>query len=258
VCVGLGGGTGSGSALAMVTAAREHLTKHGHKARIGAIVSLPSLSEGRQVAANAVNAFGELVLAGVSPLIVIDNDKIDKIYKPSMRQLLPKANEIASSLLHLLNTLSAVRSPYVSFDRAELEQLLDGGIMVVGSSDIPVDQLKSPVDVSEAVREQLLDGVLADVDLSTGKVAACLFVAATEVLDQFSSEYFNAGFTYFESVMGGENVVVHRGIYDESAEGLQCYSAVSGLAPPKDKLAALTKLAGSALSGSTASHLKVD
>jgi len=265
ICVGLGGGSGSGSALPLILLARKYMESKGLPPRVGAIVSLPSVDEGQQVARNAVNAFKELLAAKVSPLIVIDNDKVDALYAPAMSQLLPKSNELVSQLLHQFNKLAAAKSKHITFDRAEFAQLLDGGIVVMGAVDLAVDELKSPADVSAAIKDQLTNNVLAEIDLRTGKKAACVFVASNEVLDTFGKEYFAAGFTMLNRIVGsahpeGTDVVVHRGLYPESEEGLQCYTMISELDPPTAKLQALAKEAGlpRGTTATVAKHLHVD
>lgn len=265
VCVGLGGGSGSGGGLPLVQLARKYMESKGLPPRVGAVVSLPSVDEGQQVARNAVTAFKELVDAGVSPLIVIDNDAVDALYSPPMSQLLPKSNELVSQHLHLFNQLAAAKSPHITFDRAEFAQLLDGGIVVMGSADLTVEEITSPADVSAAIKEQLVNSVLAKVDLRTGRKAACVFVASNDVLDSFGKEYFAAGFTMLNRIVGsahpeGTDVVVHRGLYPEGPGGLQCYTMVSELDAPTAKLSALAKEAGlpGPAAGSVARHLRVD
>ncbi len=265
VCVGLGGGTGSGSALPMVNLARKYLTDKGLPPRVGAVVSLPSVEDGQQVARNAVTAFRELVEAKVSPLIVIDNDRVHELYNPPYANLLPTSNEVVSGLFHLFNRLADTRSPHMTFDRSEFAQILDSGIVVMGSANIPVEAVTSPADVSSAIKSDLANSVLADVDLKTGRKAACIFVASDDVLNTFGKDYFAAGFTMLNRIVGaaypeGTDVVLHRGIYSGDEDGLQCYTMVGELDPPKAKLDALVRVAGlpkgPPLSG--AEHLKVD
>lgn len=264
VCVGLGGGSGSGAALPLIQLARKYMESKGLPPRVGAVVSLPSVDEGQQVCRNAVNAFKELVDAKVSPIIIIDNDAVDELYHPPMSQLLPKSNELVSQLLHLFNQLAATKSPHITFDRAEFVQLLDGGIVVMGSADLPVENISNPADVSAAIKDQLANSVLAKVDLRTGKKAACVFVAAQDVLDSFGKEYFAAGFTMLNRIVGsaydGADVVVHRGVYPETENGLQCYTMISELSGPTEKLTALAKEAGitGQAAASVAKHLRVE
>lgn len=259
VCVGLGGGSGSGTALPLITMARSYLEDNGQPARVGAIVSLPSIDEGQQVCRNAVIAFNELVTNNVSPIIVIDNDKVHELFHPPMSQLLARSNELVSQLFHLFNQLAAARSTHVTFDRSEFTELLDSGICVMGSADLPLDEISVPTDVSNSIQEQLANNVLADVDLRTGTKAGCIFVASDSVLDTYSKDFFAAGFTMLNRIVGTANQSdippkIHRGIYPGGAEGLQCYVMVSDLAPPEKKLAVLRKEAGLDASNKTPRH----
>lgn len=265
VCVGLGGGSGSGTGLPLVRLARQYMETKQRPPRVGAVVSLPSIDEGQQVARNAVNAFKELLADRVSPLLIIDNDRVHQLYEPPMSQLLPKSNELVSQLFHLFNTLAATKSEHITFDRAEFAQLLDGGIVVMGSADIPVDEVRTPADVSGKIRDELANSVLAEVDLRRGKKAACVFVASPEVLDSFGKDYFAAGFTQLNRIVGaghpeGTSTVVHRGLYRGADEGLQCYTMISELDPPYQKLQALAKEAGLSLGhgSSIAKYLGVE
>lgn len=263
ICVGLGGGSGSGSALPLVLQARKYMETNNRPPRVGALVSLPSVDEGQQVARNAVNAFDELLKAKVSPLIVIDNDRVHALYTPPMSKLLPTSNNLISQLFHLFNQLAATRSEHITFDRSEFVQLLDSGIIVMGSADIEADSINSPADVSSRIRDELTQSVLAEVNLRSGRKAACLFVASNDVLDRFSKDYFAAGFTQLNRLVGkdDQDTVVHRGLYPGESPGLQCYTLVAELEPPFAKLQALSKVAGIRASGGAASgakHLDVD
>jgi cell division GTPase FtsZ len=266
VCVGLGGGTGSGTALPLVQLARRYMEEQGKPPRVGALVSIPSADDGQQICRNAVASFRELLHAKVSPFIVIDNARVHELYKPPMADLLPKSNELVSEMLHLFNQLAATKSPHVTFDSSELADLLDSGIVVMGAADIPVADIKSPADVSSRIRGELAKSVLAQVDLGTGNKAACIFVGDDEVLNGFSKDYFTAGFTQLDRVVGtsagGAPVVVHRGIYPSTQEGsgLQCYTMVSALAPPYKRLEELARRAqlGSPAVSSMAKYLGVE
>ncbi len=250
VCASLGGGTGSGTAPQLVQIARRYMEQLGRPPKVGAIVALPAAGEGQQQCRNAVAAFRELLALQVSPLVVIDNARINELYKPAVAKLYPTANTTAASLFHVFNQLAAVHSDYISFDQSELGQLLDGGVVTMGAADFAVDQIKSPADISSKIRDELTGNVLAAVDLRTGRTAACVFVGHREVLDSFPTDYFDAGFNQLDrqvgSALAGTTPVVHRGLYDTGPEdtnppGLQVYTMVSGLAPPLDRLAQLAK-----------------
>lgn len=260
VCVGLGGGTGSGTSGRLVQIAREYMESKGRPPRVGVIASIPSYTEGQQVCRNAVTAFQKLLELKVSPLILIDNARINTLYRPGMTQLYNVANSTVSQLFHLFNQLAAVHSPLITFDRSELAQLLDHGICVMGAASL--QNITSPADISAAIRDQLTNNVLAEVDLKQGSKGACLFVGDQNHLDNLSLDFFDAGFTQMNRTLkGGTSSVVHRGIYIGTSPGLQAYAMISDLKPPIATLAKLAKEANiskSQLSGGLAQFLGVN
>jgi len=262
VCVSLGGGTGSGTAASVVKIARQYMKDKTGQARVGALVSLPTLTEGYQVNRNAVIGFRELLDLEVSPLLIIDNAKIHQLYKPSMSKLHATANDTISQLFHLFNRLAATRSE-ITFDRSEFAQLLDAGIVVMGAADI--QNIETPADISTAIRDELANNVLAEIDLRTGKKGACLFVAGQEVLDELNADFFDAGFSQLDRTLGAadgdSHTVVHRGLYVGSEPGLQCYTMIAELDLPKSRLTEMAKKGGLTNNGggsSVASWLGVD
>ena len=259
VCVGLGGGTGSGTSGKIVEIARQYMESKGKPPRVGAIVSIPSYTEGQQVCRNAVTAFQKLMELKVSPMILIDNARIHDLYKPGMTQLYNVANSTVSQLFHLFNQLAAVHSPLITFDRSELAQLLDHGICVMGAASL--QNISSPADISAGIRDQLTNNVLASVDLKKGTKGACLFVGDQNHLDNLSLDYFDAGFTQMNRTLKGGTSVVHRGVYLGAAPGLQAYAMISDLQPPVSTLARLAKEANMTkahLSGGLAQFLGVN
>lgn len=246
ICVGLGGGSGSGACVQLVEEARRFMTDKGKEPRVGAIVSLPTVSEGQQVCKNAVLAFRDLLRAKVAPLIVIDNAKIHQIYTPAIKQLYSTANDTVSIFLHLFNRLAARTNGQITFDQSELRQLLDSGIVVMGAAAFAMEDIKSPADITARIREELNKNVLAAVDLRTSRKAACVFLGNPAVLSVFSLDYFEAGFTYLDQIVGsayppGTPTVIHRGLYETTDEGLQCLTMFADLAPPHEQLAALAR-----------------
>lgn len=253
ICAGLGGGTGSGTIAKLVQIARKQLASHPVP-RVGAIVSLPPVSEGQQVAKNALHAFQQLLDLNVSPLIVIDNARINERYSPSMSKLHSTANDVTAQMLDLFNRLAARKCPLnrlMTFDEGELAQLLDNGILTMGAADIDVDAITHPSDISKKIREDLTKNVLATMDLTKGHKAACLFVGGQNVFDKFGMEYFESGFNQLDRIVGSSRQtdpdnppVIHRGIYsDPDATDLQCYTMVAGLEPPISRLQELASKA---------------
>ncbi len=253
ICVSLGGGTGSGTAARFVQLARQYLEGKNRPQRVGAIVSLPS-AESQMVSRNAVAAFRSLVEVKASPIVIIDNTRINEIYrdaagnKHGIAKLYPLANDTVARLLHTFNIQAAIHSD-ITLDKSELTQLLDGGIVVMGEARIDVEHITGPADVSTAIRDELTRNVMASVDLTKGKLAGCLFIGHKDVLDTFPLDYFEAGFGQLDRIVGsasrgGEPTVVHRGVYESDDPGLRCYTMVSALEPPHARLAELARKGG--------------
>jgi len=251
ICAGLGGGTGSGTLPVLVKLARQYLEEKGLPPRVGAVVSLPTMTEGQQVCRNAVNTFKKMLQLGVSPIIIIDNNRIHQVYRPPMAQLYSTANQMVSEYFHLFNRLCEAPNAMMTFDRSEFAQILDSGVVVMGAAPVGDETtISGPADIAKAIREQLTNNVLAEADLRTGHKSVCIFVATESILQSFDLEYFNAGFAQLNRVVG-ERVdaqktppVLHRGLYEGGSNGISVYSMIGGLKPPEDRLRMLARQAG--------------
>lgn len=254
ICAGLGGGTGGGMASSLVSLARRHLATTP-TTRIGAIVSLPQPGEGQLTCRNAVTAFAELVAAKISPIIVVDNDRVKSIYEPPMKQLYPRANSVVAELINVFNHYAASKG-HISFDRSEFFQLLDSGMIVMGAANIDPASVKTPADIRETIRSELTKSVLTGFDLRRGTKGVCLFVTSPEVQETFSSDYFMEAFEQLNQLLGSgyserPDTVLHRGVYEGDPDaGIQCYTMIGGLEPPASALEQLARVGG--LSASTA------
>lgn len=242
VCMGLGGGTGSGTGPMLVDICKQHMVDSGKKPKVGALVSLPRASEGQTESRNAVRALDELLAMNVSPLVIVDNQRIHELFQVGIGRLYDTANTIIAQLFNLFNQLAAVHSEIQTFDRNEFGELLDGGICVFGCGDIA--QVENPADVSQAIKQQLEGSVLAEVDLNQAKLASCLFVADEETLDTLSTDFFDAGWTMVDRMLCGGSGTVHRGVYYGNEPGLQAYTMLSCLPPPRERITALARKGG--------------
>jgi cell division GTPase FtsZ len=241
VCVGLGGGTGSGTAETLLRVAKDYMGSKSKPVRVGVIASLPSVGEGQQVCRNALETLQTLLASKVSPIVLIDNARINQLYRPGMTKLYEIANTTVSSLFHLFNQLAAANSGLITFDQSELAQLLGNGICVMGATALQT--VNSPADVSEAIRDQLTNNVLAEVDLRKGTTGACIFVGSQELMDNLNLEVFEGGFNQMNRLLREDGSIVHRGVYVGDAPGLQVYVMVSGLQPPAATIERLAKAA---------------
>lgn len=254
VCAGLGGGTGGGVTETVVNVARTYMQTLERPVRVGLVLTLPTPDEGPTVCRNAVQAFKSLHAMGCSPLIVIDNKRIGDLYRRGVTEFYSVCNQQVAGLFHLFNQLAAQRSSVATFDRADYATLLDSGIVVFGASAIAA--YESPADISEGIRKQLGNVVLAEVDLRTGTKAGCIFVGSPDILAAVPMEFFGGGFDMLNRLLANGSVV-HRGIYQGNADDLRCYTLISGLAPPTARLRQLADKAHMSFDG-LAGFLGVD
>ena len=206
---------------------------------------MPKASEGKRVNANAANTLNEaydLVEQGiVSPLILIDNEKIGQLY-PNLvvSEFWNVANQSMAGLFHLFNHTAAKDSTYSSFDSNDYKQVLDSGLIVFGAS--PVAEWKDSVSIARAVRENLRNNLLSGgIDLSTGDSAAAIIIGGTEQLNNIPQSYLDQAFDQLSKMLR-PNSVVHRGIYSGDKPSLNVFSAIGGLGRPQEKLSQLKKL----------------
>ena len=246
VCVGAGGGTGAGTLKPLVESALEVQETLGVKNnKVGAIVALPKNSEGKRVNANShktLNDAYQLVESGVvSPLVIVDNEKISKLYPGLVvSSFWQTANRSMAGLFHLFNLTAAKDSTYSAFDSQDYGSILDSGLMVFGAS--PVKDWKDPISISRSVRDNLKGNILSGgIDLSTGSCAGVVIVGGKEALDNVPQSNLDQAYAQISRILK-PNSTVHRGIYSGDKEGMTVYSCIGGLAKPEEKLEELAKL----------------
>ena len=199
VCAGAGGGTGGGTVIPLVHAARELQETLGCATnKVGVVLALPKFSEGKKVNANSHACLSEvydLVKEGiVSPLVVIDNERIGKVY-PNLvvSNFWQTANMSMAGLFHLFNLTAARDSSYSSFDSSDYKSILDSGMMIFGAA--PVQNWDDPISISRAIRDNFKSGLLSGgIDLSTGSSAGAIIVGGKEQLDNIQQTALDQGF----------------------------------------------------------------
>jgi len=246
ICAGAGGGTGAGTLVPLVHTAKElQETVKMANNKVGVILALPKNSEGKRVSENAYNVLNEafeLVDEGlVSPLIIVDNERISKLYPGLVvSNFWQTANNSMAGLFHLFNLTSARDSTYSAFDPKDFMNVLDSGFIVFGAA--PVKDWSDPISISRAVRDNLKGNILSGgIDLSTGRNAGVIIVGGKEALDNVPQSNLDQAYDQLSRILGSGSVV-HRGIYSGDKEGLTVYSTIGGLDKPKAKLAELKKL----------------
>lgn len=242
VCVGAGGGTGAGGGPLVVEICHDLCQTFGvenssEDAKVGAILALPTKSEGSRVKSNAQQTAEELIKFAtdgtLSPLIILDNERIKHLYpKLSVNKFWSTANTSICSLFHLFNKIACQDSEYTAFDKADLDTVMASGIISFGA--VPVKAKEGGIeetDISHAVRDNLKKNILANIDVATGNVAACVVIGDRDTLDDTPQESLEHGFDQLTRSLG-DGSTVHRGIYHTSKKGLVVYTIIGGIEAP--------------------------
>jgi len=250
ITVGAGGGTGGGTVETLVKIAHDVLgslkiEKEG-ECRVGVIVALPKNSEGSKVLANTYRLMGrlfQLVDEGkISPLIIIDNEKIKKIFPgKDVASFYPVANQSVCTLFHLYNTIACTESPLTTFDVFDFSTILDSGIITFGAT--PLAKWEDKTDISFAVRDNLVKNILGSVDIRTGNVAGCVVIGGKSVLTKVPEDFLDHAFEMLTRIMA-DGSTVHRGVYYGSKENLTVYTVIGGLEPPAERMKEISSVGG--------------
>ena len=243
VCVGAGGGTGAGGGPVVIDIVHDLCQTYGiedadKRAQVGAVVALPTRAEGSKVQSNAKQTADVLIdfcqNGTLSPLIILDNERIKQIYpKLSVNQFWGTANTSICSLFHLFNKIACQDSQYTAFDSADLDTVFSSGIISFGA--VPVSREGEAVeetDISYAVRDNLKKNILANIEVSTGNVAACVVIGDRKTLDNTAQESLEHGFEQLSRLLG-DGSTVHRGIYHTPKKGLVVYTIIGGIKAPE-------------------------
>lgn len=246
VCAGAGGGTGAGTVVHLVdTAVELQKALRCKNEKVGVIVALPKLAEGKRTAANAFNTLNDLLFlvekGNISPLIIVDNEKIGVLYPTlAVDPFWDTANLSVCSLFHLFNTVCVRHSHYTSFDKADLETVLDSGLITFGAN--PVTKFTDETDISYAVRSNLRKNILTGgIDLGTGTIAASVVIGGVQILNALPQSHIEHAFDQLNRMLKPGNTV-HRGIYRGDKNSLVVYTIIGGLGKPEEKLAELKRI----------------
>jgi len=250
VCVGAGGGSGSGSVLVLIETAKKYMKYIGHddaEKRVGVVLSLPTRGEATSpiVSNNAhevLSKIGECVEAKeISPVIVLDNSKIEKMYRGlTVKQFWPTVNNTVSGLFHVFNVLTNNPSPYTSFDPTDYSSVLrGGGVMVMGVAKLK--EFDDEQKVSSAIKSNIEKTLLTDVELSDATTAACVAIGSKDIMENTPGlmDSLSYGFDTLSSLC--PNATLHRGIYEDNKDSLRVYTIISGLNIPEKRLKQLIK-----------------
>ena len=246
VCFGAGGGTGSGGVLGSIEIAKRYARYIGLEnpnRKVGVIMTLPTVGEASSplVAENAhkvATTLNQMAMSGeISPLIIVDNDKIKKMY-PGMtvKSFWPSINNTVASMFDIFNRLSSLNSRYTSFDPMDYSSIMEsGGCAIMGLTKVKA--FDDPYALSEAVKENLEKTLLAGgFDLSTAELAGCIVVGGKKLMAQTKGLQNNIDYAFdvLSEITG--RATIHRGIYEDDRDCLRVYTIIGGLDSPSARL----------------------
>lgn len=249
ICVGAGGGTGSGSAIPLFKLARYYLAQLGKPEKVGMVVTLPKRTEGGKVQANAYRLLTDLkVLAEsktVSPFVLVDNESIHQMFpNVSAKVFWSTANKNIVGLFDIFNVLACQKSQYTTFDREDYRTMLDSGPIIFGATKL--ESYTKDTDISDGLRTNLKRTLQAEADITTASHVAAILCAPDNILGILPQAHIDLAFTTLERILSGENkdLMVHQGIYEAKRLGLYLYTMVGGFSIPDDRLKIMKARAG--------------
>jgi cell division GTPase FtsZ len=250
VCFGAGGGTGGGSVIELIEIAKRYSRYIGLEnpnRKVGVVMTLPTIGEASLplVAENAhkiATKLSQMATSGeISPLIIIDNDKIKKMH-PGMtaKSFWPGINNTVASLFDIFNRLSSMSSPYTCFDSADYGSIMGaGGCLIMGASE--VDRLDDTLAISKSVENSLQTTLFAGgEDLSTAKAGGCIVIGGNELMTYIKGMQDNIDYAFDTLSEVSGQATICRGIYEDERDGLGAYTIIGGLKSPTARLEELS------------------
>ncbi len=252
VCIGAGGGSGGGSTLVLIETAKKFLSYIGMDdvdRRVGVVMSLPTNGEcaSPNVSKNASFLAAKLSEYAaeklISPLIFVDNDKIQKMYpRLTVKDFWPTVNATVAGLFHVFNLIPTKPTPYTTFDAADYGSLMRaGGCMIMGVTNVPIKGT-SVSEISAALKGNFERTLLADgFDLRTATHAAAIVLGGRSTFANVQGLMAGIeGGLDTLAVMTGK-AVMHRGVYEDDKDRLAVYTLVGGLTSPEKRIRALSR-----------------
>lgn len=249
VCVGSGGGSGTGCTIPLINMAKYYLRNLGKPEKVGVVASLPKFNEGGKVQENAYNLMLQLEKLleqkTISPLVITDNQMIHQMF-PNVpaKKFWSTANKNTVGLFDIFNVLACQRSAYVTFDRADYRSILSSGLIIFGATKL--DRFEKDTDIADCLRTNLKRTLLAEADLFEASHAAALIAAPDNILSILPQTYLDLAFNTMERILGSENknLIFHQGVYEATRVGLYVYSMVGGLKIPVRRMNQMRAKAG--------------
>ena len=235
ICVGFGGGTGAGSLNVLVKIAQSYLEMLGNKnylTDVIVIAALPTNGEkkSKTISTNLLlvkDRIKEMVDQGqVGPLFVIDNSKIEQLYRGiSPAKFWSTVNYTITGLFQTYNYLSTQESSYTSFDAEDYKTVLSApGYAVLGVTKVETTGSSMSIALQENFKKTIL---ATGLDFKSARQAGCILTVSNEDLETVTMDDLSYAFDAFNTLVGGADV--HRGLYGATQVGTRAYTLVTGL-----------------------------
>ena len=237
VSVGFGGGTGAGGLATVIAIAQKYLGFLGHdkpETDVIVVAALPTAGElSSDLIANNNGTIREMMFdmakkSSIGPLLLIDNSRIEKLYKGiPINKFWNTINDTITGLFQVLNYMAIQETEYTTFDREDYRTLLKTpGLAVMGATKFDLSKLK----LSKALQDNFKKTLLCeDANYKTAKNAGCVVVADNESIANTSMDDINYGFDTIANLIG--NATVYRGVYEVKSEGIRAYTFIAGMLP---------------------------
>lgn len=257
VCTSAGGGTGPGGFSTMVSVMQDLLApfRRKNEPNVGAIMALPSSGEDPNVMRNAYYTLLEaldMVEAGIlSPLILLDNAKMQSLKGVSVANFFPTINKKIAQHIIRFNHVAALDGGIWQFDKADWRSIFTSGVVTFAVT--PIERMEVEVKkempdgsvaikrvpkyyIAEEVKDNLKDTVLLDVpNYRNSNRAGCICVGTSSVLHEIPPTDMENGFKEFGKMLADDHSIM-RGIYEaEEGEevGLVINTVIGNLGRPE-------------------------
>ncbi len=250
ISFGAGGGTGSGSVAGLIDIAQRYARYIGLEnpnKKVGVVMTLPAAGKvgSPLVAENAYKVAVELTKMAtegkISPLIIVDNDRINRMYPTMTAKLLwSSINSSVANLFDTFNRISVLSSQYISFDSVEYQSIMkSGGCAIMGLTK--VNEFDDKYAISKAVKNNLEKTMLAgEFDLSTTKAAACIVVGGKKLMANVKGLQDNIDYAFDVLAEITGQATIYRGIYEDNSDSVRVYTIIGGLDSPDRRLEELS------------------
>ena len=244
VCLGLGGGTGSGGGPSTVKIAKDIIKDRGGDPAkdVIVIVTLPDPAiDGPRQCFNALLAYGQLARLDV-PMIIIDNAQVGSIIRAKLADGWVPINKWIARTFHMFNAYANIPSDHGAFDANDFNDIISRGRLLF--SAFRITQLKDKYAIGDVMATNLERSLFAKCDTRTAVAAGCLMVVNPRVGKDISMEDIAPAFQELNNIMK-PNSTLHRGIYIPSNWATQdieknpdlfCYVILGGMDHPVSTL----------------------